>query len=537
MLHSIVHPLEPRQLLAAALSVNDASITEGHLGTALLGFVVTLSEASSTPVTVNYATSDVTATANSDYLPASGQLLFPQGVTSKPVIVTVNGDQLPEVNETFKLLLSNPVGATIADGEGIGTIIDDDPKRTLTIKDAWVIEGDNPSLKPFISFFASIGQASSNPVTFHYQTFDATAKAGTDYVASSGDVTFAANETKKEILIPTFADTAPEANKTFKLVITGVTNAIPERSEIIGTIFDNDGQSETRMGALTPTSATNGWGPFEVNQSNGETRAGDGRPITFPGGVMPYGLGVHANSDLRYNLAGKYSRFSASVGVDAEVHSSGSVVFEVKLDGLTVYQSDIMRGNQAPEMIAIDVTGKNSIDLIVTDAGDGKNYDHADWGNASLFGAGTTPTPSTTYLSDLTPVSATNGWGAYERDRSNGELGSSDGRTLKLNGQTYAKGLGVHARSELVFNVPTGANRFQSDIGIDDEIVQVGSVIFKVFNGSNLLFSSTRITGSSATQSVDLSVVDMTQLKLVVEDAGDGKNYDHADWAMARFVK
>lgn len=210
-------------------------------------------------------------------------------------------------------------------------------------------------------------------------------------------------------------------------------------------------------------------------------------------------------------------------------------MFEVKLDGVTVYQSDIMRGNQAPEMIAIDVTGKNSIDLIVTDAGDGKNYDHADWGNASLFGTGTTPT--TTYLSDLTPVSATNGWGAYERDRSNGELGSSDGRLITLNGISYMKGLGVHAQSELLFNVPAGAKRFQSDIGIDDEIVQAGSVIFKVFNGSNLLFSSTRITGSTATQSVDLSVVDMTQLKLVVEDAGDGKNYDHADWAMARFVK
>src|SRR5688572_1813413 len=110
MLHSIIQPLEPRQLLAAALSVNDASVTEGHFGTVLLGFVASLSEASSTPVTVNYTTVDQTASANSDYLPASGQLLFQQGVTSKPVIVTVNGDQLPEINETFKLVLSSPVG-------------------------------------------------------------------------------------------------------------------------------------------------------------------------------------------------------------------------------------------------------------------------------------------------------------------------------------------------------------------------------------------------------------------------------------------
>jgi hypothetical protein len=60
---------------------------------------------------------------------------------------------------------------------------------------------------------------------------------------------------------------------------------------------------------------------------------------------------------------------------------------------------------------------------------------------------------STTYVSDLTWVSATNGHGPVEKDKSNGENLAGDGRTLTLNGVTYAKGLGVHAASEVVYNL------------------------------------------------------------------------------------
>jgi hypothetical protein len=89
---------------------------------------------------------------------------------------------------------------------------------------------------------------------------------------------------------------------------------------------------------------------------------------------------------------------------------------------------------------------------------------------------------TTTYLSDLTWTYMTNGWGPAERDRSNGETGDADGHTITLNGVTYTKGLGVHAYSEIRYDISNlGYELFVSDIGLDDETCGSGSVIFKVY--------------------------------------------------------
>ncbi|UWQ35671.1 NPCBM/NEW2 domain-containing protein (plasmid) [Leisingera sp. M527] len=141
------------------------------------------------------------------------------------------------------------------------------------------------------------------------------------------------------------------------------------------------------------------------------------------------------------------------------------------------------------------------------------------------------------YLSDLAFSSQSNGWGAAERDRSNGEAGSADGKQITIGGATYAKGLGVHAGSEIMVDIPKGARRFISDIGVDDEVGAGGSVTFKVYGDNQLLFESGTLTGSDGAGKVDVSVAGYSQLRLVVDDAGDGNGGDHADWAGARFVR
>ncbi len=93
-------------------------------GATLARFVITLAEPSTEPVTVDYATSDGTATAGSDYLGASGSVTFEPGETSKTVAVVVTGDTVAEGDETFTVALSNPSGATIDDGSATGTIVD-----------------------------------------------------------------------------------------------------------------------------------------------------------------------------------------------------------------------------------------------------------------------------------------------------------------------------------------------------------------------------------------------------------------------------
>ena len=106
-----------------ALSVTNATAAEpGTSQSATLDFVVTLNRAASGTVTVDYATSDGTATAGADYTAASGTLSFAAGETSKTVSVTVLNDAHDEGSETLTLTLSNATGAVIGDGEATGTI-------------------------------------------------------------------------------------------------------------------------------------------------------------------------------------------------------------------------------------------------------------------------------------------------------------------------------------------------------------------------------------------------------------------------------
>ena len=98
----------------------------GTGGTSLATFVVTLAQPSTSQVTVQYATSNGSASAGSDYVGASGSITFAPGEKSKTITVVVLGDTATEGNETFTVLLSNPVGATIVDGSGVGTITDDE---------------------------------------------------------------------------------------------------------------------------------------------------------------------------------------------------------------------------------------------------------------------------------------------------------------------------------------------------------------------------------------------------------------------------
>jgi glucose/arabinose dehydrogenase len=144
------------------------------------------------------------------------------------------------------------------------------------------------------------------------------------------------------------------------------------------------------------------------------------------------------------------------------------------------------------------------------------------------------PPTGSTYLSDLTWESATNGWGPVEKDRSNGESAAGDGRTITLNGTTYAKGLGVHAVSDVRYRLGGACTRFRADVGVDDEVGSNGSVVFQVFADGAKLYDSGLLTGPAATKTLDVDVSGKSELQLIVTDAGDWISYDHADWAGAR---
>jgi len=155
-----------------------------------------------------------------------------------------------------------------------------------------------------------------------------------------------------------------------------------------------------------------------------------------------------------------------------------------------------------------------------------------DSGNSNVTWATTPAAASTTYLSDLPWASATAGWGTIHLDA------SIVGNPLTLRGVTYAKGIGTHAISQIVYNLNGQYNWFLSDVGIDDEELTrgTGTVDFQVIGDGKMLFDSGVVSNSSPTVHINVSVAGVQQLTLLVGDGGDGIDYDHADWAGARLI-
>jgi hypothetical protein len=165
----------------------------------------------------------------------------------------------------------------------------------------------------------------------------------------------------------------------------------------------------------------------------------------------------------------------------------------------------------------------------------GPNGAYGNVAEVEFYTSGATAPATTTYLSDLTWVSATNGYVPVEKDKSNGENLAGDGRTITLNGTPYAKGLGIHAASEIVYNLNGAYSTFLSDVGLDDE-VNCGSVVFEVYLDNALAYSSGTMEPTTATKSISLNVAGKNTLRLVVTDAGNGAGCDHGDWAGARLT-
>ncbi len=220
-----------------AFSVNDVSIVEGDSGTRNAVFTVALSVAGTQPITVNYATADGTAIAGSDYTATSGTLTFAPGELSKTVAVPILGDTLVEPDETFSLNLSNPSsGNLIADAQGIGTIVNDDPK--LSIANAAIAEGNSGTST--MTFTVSLSGAANQPITVNYATANNTAIAGIDYTATSSTLTFAPGETRKTINVAITGDTFVENDEAFQVILSNPTNAALATSQAVGTILNDD---------------------------------------------------------------------------------------------------------------------------------------------------------------------------------------------------------------------------------------------------------------------------------------------------------
>jgi uncharacterized repeat protein (TIGR01451 family) len=113
-------------LTTPGISIADASVAEGHIGTTNLVFAVTLTTSSTQAITVNYATANSAASAGSDYTSTNGVLTFPPGTTNRAIAVAVLGDLLVEGNEIFFVNLSSPSNTVFGRNQAVGTVVNDD---------------------------------------------------------------------------------------------------------------------------------------------------------------------------------------------------------------------------------------------------------------------------------------------------------------------------------------------------------------------------------------------------------------------------
>ena len=209
------------------LTIDDAApVAEGNDAV----FTVTLHPQSSQVVTVEYTTEDGTADAGDDYTTIAETLTFSPGQTTKIIRVPVLVDSTQESSETFTVELSTPIGTTLADSTGLGTITAD-PMPGLSIGDAEPVAEGGAAV-----FTVTLVPASNHVVTVTYSTVDGTAVADADFTPTSGTLTFNPNQTTKTIRVPILRDTVHEPSETFTVELDDPTGTTLADSTGLGTI-------------------------------------------------------------------------------------------------------------------------------------------------------------------------------------------------------------------------------------------------------------------------------------------------------------
>jgi hypothetical protein len=132
-------------------------------------------------------------------------------------------------------------------------------------------------------------------------------------------------------------------------------------------------------------------------------------------------------------------------------------------------------------------------------------------------------------LASLDLSAVEQGWGTAQRDK------AVEGHPLSIGGRRFEHGLGTHSPGTFLIALNRGSTRFAGWVGIDDEVGKRGSATFTILGDGKTLWSSGVMRGGDAAKPFEVSVAQVRTLLLLVGDAGDGFEYDHADWAEANF--
>ena len=292
--------------IGGALKFSAATYSAGEAG-ASATITVTRSGGTASGVTVEYGTSDGTATAGSDYTDTEGTLVFGAGEISKTFTVPVLNDGLGEGNETVNLTLSDPTGGATLGTTTIAvlTLADDEVTLQFSAATYSVVEG---------AVNATITVARSGPtasaVSINYSVSDGSATAGSDYKTVSGTLSLGAGVSSKTFVVPILHDTVDESNETVNLALSGPTGGalLGPRSTGVLTITDNDAGGALRFSAATySVGETGAYVTISVTRTGG-TASGVTVDYATGGGTATAGADYTGNSGTLTFASGQTSR-------------------------------------------------------------------------------------------------------------------------------------------------------------------------------------------------------------------------------------
>ncbi len=316
------------------LKITDVAVAEGNAGTVVATFTISYAGPGTSGVTVDYATADETATAGSDYVATSGTAILPSGgCKCTTVNVTVNGDTTVETDETFEVNLSNPVGKTISDAQGIGTITNDDQPHA-TIDDPSVAENGGT-----LTFTVSLDQASPTDAVMTYSTAAGTATDGSDYTGVTGTLTILAGQTQGIIDVPVLDDSIYEGDEDLTMNLVAVSGVVVDDPQGDGTITENDAQPNITVD--DPSAPENG-GPltFTISLDN------------------PAGVDVNVDYATSDNTATDGADYTGVSGTATILAGNTTTTVDVPLLDDSVYEGD--------ETLNLDLSG--AVHGVVSDA-------------------------------------------------------------------------------------------------------------------------------------------------------------------------
>ena len=231
------------------LNINDASVTETDTGTLNAVFTVSLSEASTQTVRVNYFTTPTIlisfgsdATKGVDFEHVADTLTFLPGETTKTISVAVKGDLLDEIDQFFHVILTTPINASISDGKGLGTIVDNDSPPTISINDATGVEGTGFASNHFVIFTLTLSAPSEKHIFADFSLTEGTASSNVDYLNVSNFASFQAGTVTTTIAVPLVPDNIFEPDETFSVNLSNPTNCTIADGLGLGTITNDDPQ-------------------------------------------------------------------------------------------------------------------------------------------------------------------------------------------------------------------------------------------------------------------------------------------------------